>query len=139
MALAVGLAVMASRFPRERDAVSGPGDAPVVFSVALVLFAGVRMAQKLASFRAGGQPDVEDGAVRGSGFWLAPACCAVYLILMPRAGFISSSALLVAGVLVSNGYRHVGRALAFGMVLSFVLYILFAHWMKVPLPNGWIG
>ncbi|MBM4155240.1 MAG: tripartite tricarboxylate transporter TctB family protein [Lentisphaerae bacterium] len=84
------------------------------------------------------------GAVSGTsgtagGAWRLPVLCVAYMAVLPWLGFMSSTALFTAAMLGAMGYRRVGRALAFGLALAIVLHWVFAVWMQVPLPEGWLG
>ena len=88
----------------------------------------------------GGGSDIEGAShATAGGAWRLPGLCVVYMAVLPWLGFIASTALFAAGMLAAMGYRRTGRALAFGFALAIVLHRVFAVWMQVPLPEGWLG
>lgn len=135
--LAGAMTLLARQFPRMEGSYSGPGSMPVVLSIALAGFAVLDLIQQLRH-----KPDAlsaRDDKGSNKRFFLLVGLGAAYLILMPMAGFISSSAVFCALALPVFGYRNGVRALAIGFVFVFLLYLIFGVLMNVVLPKGWIG
>jgi putative tricarboxylic transport membrane protein len=87
------------------------------------------------AFHPGGQARATDA---DPGRWrrlLATALAIVlYIVLFERLGFLATSALFLAGLLAVYGERRwpvVGAVAAGATVLT---YLVFAVWLKVPLP-----
>jgi hypothetical protein len=127
----------------------GPGVFPLAVGLLLAILAGWQVA------RAGGRlmavprdPGVRLGVDARQGWGQstknerAPFCMvatlALYLIVLGRLGFLSSTFVLVIICSKLMGSRGWGRpiALAFGIVLA--SYVLFSIWLKVPLPTGYL-
>ncbi len=141
---ATALAAAVWRFPVDPGEAAGPGTMPMGLCAALAVLAvarGVQIAREESAsggIAASARPSDPD-EMRGGHFWIMPALCAAYVVVLPRLGFISSTALLAAALLAASGHRRMGRALAFGVVLAVILYTVFAVWMQLPLPEGCLG
>ncbi len=148
LAVAAAMAAMAWRFPRDTGEYAGAGAFPLALCAALAVLAAVRAAQKAAGravgtpAAAGAEPGPRGAVDRmdpAPGAWRLPVLCVLYMAALPWLGFMSSTALFTAAMLGAMGYRRAGRALAFGLALAIVLHWVFAVWMQVPLPEGWLG
>lgn len=119
--------------------VPGPGFLPVWVALGtVVLGAGL----VLQGVRASHDAD-SDAAWPSSTGWLRIAVVwvglAVVLVVLESAGFLVSAALFSALVAVGLGVRS-WRLLATMPVLSAAaLYVIFALWLRVPLPKGILG
>lgn len=135
LALSAGAFIAALRFPHAAEAHSGPGSFPLALSVLLAILA-------LAGWVTRKPPaaPVEETTV-GTTHRLPSLAgmTALYLLVLPLLGFISATALLGMGALIVLGYRHPARALAFGFLAAYALYVTFGVLMNVALPKGWIG
>lgn len=134
LVLSGGAFIAALRFPRAAEAHSGPGSFPLALSVLLAVLA-------LAGWftRAPTTEPVADAPAGNHRMPLLAGMTALYLLVLPLLGFISATALLGMGALIVLGYRHPARALAFGFLAAYALYVTFGLLMNVALPRGWIG
>ncbi len=137
LSLALVAGGIALRFPSAPPGQSlGPAAMPLLLSASL---AGLALLSLLMDR---GRPRPAAGGARriamDSPVVLVALCCA-YLLLLPRLGFISSSALLVTVALRLFGYAGTPRALAIGLGLGFALHLVFSRLMGVPLPAGLLG
>ncbi len=128
--------IVAFRFPRVAEAHSGPGSFPLALSVLLALLA---IAGWFTRAPAADPASVADTTKNKYRMPLLAGMTALYLLLVLFLGFISSTALLGMGALLVLGYAHPVRALAFGFMAAYALYIIFGTMMNVNLPQGWIG
>ena len=138
--LSIVVAVASLSFPPVKGGMSGPATFPLFLSVAGgllglgLLVAGVR--------NVNGQVMVRDDCNPTVPYWRIPmvvATIALYLLVLPRFGFVTSSALLFWMVMRFLGYPHKARAMAVSLVVAFVVYGIFSGVMNVPLPTGWLG
>jgi putative tricarboxylic transport membrane protein len=61
-----------------------------------------------------------------------------YLVLIERAGFIISSALLFFGAAFGMGSRKVVRDIAIAVLLAVGAYVVFTRGLSLRLPKGWL-
>lgn len=134
--LSVAVAIGATRFPASTGAVPGPALFPLLLAA---LWAPLGVGLLVSGWR-------QQGAIEGGGsassarqMLVLLGLAVAYALLMPRLGFVSSSALFLALAVGYLGYRHWWRAGALGLSVAFVVFWLFRVVMKVPLPDGWIG
>ena len=62
----------------------------------------------------------------------------MYLALAERAGFVLTAGVLLILLLLRQGTRWL-TAIAIAVVLVPLVYQVFAVWLRVPLPRGWLG
>lgn len=136
--LAIATGLIARTFPAGSPNVPGPAVFPLLMS-GLSGVLGLALAATGFSRGSGEETPV---AQPGSAQRRIPAvlmATLVYALLMPYAGFVSSSTAYLAVLMLLLGYPHKARATALSFVVSFVIFGLFAGVMKVPLPTGWLG
>lgn len=146
LTLALLAAALAWRFPATNGPVPGPAFFPLLMAVVLLVLALAQLLENVRDVRnadAATEREAEPkppAPLSGAG----QTACVLILVsafaaAVPHLGFISTSALLVMGALRLFGYKENVRAGAFGLVVGFVLHVLFSCFMGVPLPQGWIG
>lgn len=62
-----------------------------------------------------------------------------YALALERLGFIPTTAALLALLLVAYGERRWPVVAAVALGLTVATYLVFATWLKVPLPQGLLG
>jgi putative tricarboxylic transport membrane protein len=134
VAIALGAAVLALRFPAAKGAVPGPAMFPLLIAG---LWAALGVALLAIGLR-GTWPAVKEAARPHRALALL-ALTFAYTAVMPKLGFIATSALFLTLAVRLLGYQHGWRAGALGLSVAFVVYGLFARVMNVPLPAGWLG
>lgn len=122
-------------FPEAPAGVPGPAVAPLILAVLLGAAGLVLLVQAWRETL----PQDENAPSILKPLLVLIAAMAGYALLMPRMGFISTSALFVFICLRVFGYHNTLRGAAIALALAFVLYGIFAQLMRVPLPEGWIG
>ncbi len=60
----------------------------------------------------------------------------VYILILEKAGFIVTSLLLTAGLLLLQGLRDVKKLLYYSVGIVGVLYVLFVLILQVKMPTG---
>ncbi len=145
LVLAAGIVyeVMAWRMPRGRIGYPGPGFFPVVVGAVLVLTAAACLIQALLIGRPGG-PAVEPGekappvaqdrqVVR---IWLLVGFLVLYALALQPLGFPVAIIVFLMAAIWVFGYRRWLPALGIAVALTFISYLTFVVWLKVPLPLG---
>jgi putative tricarboxylic transport membrane protein len=132
--LSVAVAIGATRFPASTGTVPGPALFPLLLAA---LWAPLGVALLVSGWRS--QPTAGNDASSSRQMLVLLGLAVGYALLMPRLGFVSSSALFLTLAIGYLGYRHWWRAGALGLSVAFVVFWLFRVVMKVPLPDGWIG
>jgi putative tricarboxylic transport membrane protein len=137
---------MALGFPAAAPGIPGPAVAPLLFAgplavLALVLIWRGWRQQEGSLPGAAGPPSAATVPARDLQVRLALliAAMALYAALMPLLGFIAASTLFIFVCLRLFNYHNAVRALAFALLTAFILHLVFALVMGVPLPRGWIG
>ena len=134
MLVVAGIALAeALRFPESAGDIPGPALAPMVVAGALSL-----VAIGLLFRRGEGSAPEPPGEPWPTLGLLLVAMCG-YALLMPLLGFISGTALLLAACLRIFGHPVGVRGWAFGLGAALVIWFVFDKFMRVPLPQGWIG
>lgn len=115
----------------------GPRLLPSICAVVFMIF-GAALSVSAFRKRRSGAPAVEpedDG--KGSPFFAAVLLGGLVLVilLIPYLGFIAASTLYAFAVTWA-GRASWWRAALFSAVLTLLVYYLFSHIMRVPLPNG---
>ena len=133
---ALGAWVTAWRFPSYAGAPSGPQTFPLFLSAAL---AGLSLLALVRSVKDPTEHSVPQEGLDFRRLLVLGGFTATYLLVLPYLGFVSSTALYSAAVLMALGLRNLARALAAGFIFAYVLVVVFERLMNVPLPKGWIG
>lgn len=60
----------------------------------------------------------------------------LYVVLLPKIGYILSLILLIAGVVIYQGQRRYGRIIATAVGSAFAFWLLFVFLLGIPLPIG---
>jgi putative tricarboxylic transport membrane protein len=134
--LSAAVAIGATRFPVSTGAVPGPALFPLLLAA---LWAPLGVVLLVSGWRQQRAMDGEGNASSSRQMVVLLALAVAYALLLPRLGFVSSSALFLTVAVGYLGYRHWWRAGALGLSVAFVVFWLFRVVMKVPLPDGWIG
>ena len=72
------------------------------------------------------------------GFALILGSALIYVLLAETVGFVLLSSLILLGLSLWMGARF-RWAIALAIVFPVAIYQLFAHGLRVPLPQGWLG
>lgn len=60
-------------------------------------------------------------------------------LFLNQLGYLLISFLLMTTLLRILGVKRWMLNLALSFLTGMVCYFLFVHWLKIPLPKGWIG
>lgn len=114
----------------------GAGFLPAVLSIALGIFAALIVLRGV--IRSG--IDLRERWADRAGLARVAAVTAVLAIglaLVDPLGFAPAGGFICC-VMARAAGRSWLRSLVFGLSTSFVLWLLFAHWLRVNLPDGWL-
>lgn len=67
---------------------------------------------------------------------IAVAALIIWLLVMPKIGFVIATALLSAGIMILAGNRNVIQILALSLILTLSVYVLFKLVLNLRLPQG---
>jgi putative tricarboxylic transport membrane protein len=110
----------------------GPRAVPVLVGAGLTLAA----AGFVLSVVRGARLDTAGTRVdRAAILWIAGSL-AVAALVIERAGFAPAAALVFAATARAFGSRRALAAVAYGLALGIVVYVVFAHGLGVSLPGG---
>jgi putative tricarboxylic transport membrane protein len=113
----------------------GPGFFPWWVSLALGLFALVLLGRSLAAGRAGGgEPGGRVGKVAG-----VLAVLAVYALVLDVVGYPIATFVVVLFMLRVTEPHRWPLALGLALLAAGGSYVLFAVWLGVPLPAGFLA
>ncbi|MGZ0656470.1 tripartite tricarboxylate transporter TctB family protein [Coraliomargarita sp. W4R72] len=137
LSFAAFAALTSLQFPSAKGHGLGPGMLPLILAILLGVLALVDFLATRKNTTSDSSPAEEN--LHAGATWLLVVILIIYIWLLPRLGFISSSALLSMASLRLFGYFNYIRSAAISLSLAFILYILFSMIMNVALPTGWLG
>ncbi len=144
LALGLGVAGVTATLPSEGGyAGIGPNFIPGVVGAGILLLGGWLSFEAFTGGWRGAAPD--DARERGEhdfnagAFGWITAGLFAHMALIGWAGFIIASVVLFACIARGFGSRRVARDLAFGLVLSVVIFVFFVKLLNVNLPAGWLA
>ena len=72
-------------------------------------------------------------------FFVMPTCAALYALSFDAAGFLLTTALALAGLLLLLGERRWRMVVAAALLVAVGIYVSFVHLLGIPLPAGILG
>lgn len=110
----------------------GPATIPKWVAIGLLVLSG---ATAWTAFR--GNFEVEPIRAPGPVLWVV-AGLMLQILLLNRAGFTIATGLMFA--LVARGFdeRRWYLSLPVGLALAFFVYVIFARYLRLSLPSGWL-
>ena len=137
-AVLVGLAAVAESLRLTEDTLTGgPGTRFLPLSLGLIIAVlGGAIALRPARGRAAEAPAGAGGRLR---IGATLAGLVLYALGFERLGFLVSTAMFVALLLVFYGERRWPVVLAVAVGAAGATYAVFARWLGVPLPPGILG
>ena len=136
-------AALSLQLPLGAPRMPGSGFFPLVLGLALMALAaghGVQLylaRPKVAAPQAPTAPTAPegDGATRRVALFVAGVIAAV--ALLQPLGYALSSFLLMLVLLQILGIRRWYALLSIALLSAAASYVVFVHWLKIPLPSGW--
>lgn len=128
--VAVGLYAAAEawvRMPLGVPSAPGPGALPLVLGLTLAVLAGATVI---------GRAPAAAGSIAGRRTGLVSALLVLYPLLLPRAGFGVTTALVLFAMGRLIAPVALGRLALFAAVTAAIAVALFRHVLAVPLPGG---
>lgn len=137
LAIGIALLVAASRFSFLTQGIPGPGFLPLLISVGIVASGVVLIA---SAFKRDQAPERKPILWPPFAGWLRVggmlAAMAASFLLLETLGFLLVTVIFMAALVYGLGERS-WRILATVPLLSAIaLYVVFAVWLRVPLPKG---
>ena len=137
LALALVAVHESSKLPAGTVHAPGPGFFPWWTSLALLVLAGVLLIQTLVSRAAPETGQARGGVVRVAALL---AVLGAYAVGLEPAGYPLCTFLLVLFMLRVIAVYRCPIALALAVGVAGGSYVVFALWLRVPLPPGqWVG
>ena len=141
LAVGIGYEWMALSMPVGGFANPGPGLFPMIVGAVLVLTAAACLIQNLVSAELPGASIDEagppvPGKVEPGKAWLLVASLIFYVVALKPLGFSVALTLLLIASARIFGYRNWLGNFAMSILMTFIAYIVFVVWLKVPLPLG---
>ncbi len=137
LALGISLLGAALGFPFLSAGTPGPGFLPVLISVGIIVSGLALLAGALRGSRIVEKPRWPSLA----GWWhvglMLVAMAAVFLFL-EELGFLIATTLFMAVMIYALGDRSWRMLLIVPPLSAVALYVVFAVWLRVPLPKGLI-
>ena len=122
-----------STWPRLPD-MGDPGWIPCGVAACLLAATGLLLVRALQG-RSLTLPSRLVGADRARVLWVA-ILTGVYVMVVERLGFITTTAPYLFGFGLALGERRWGRLALFAVLVPFVIYFVFDTTLNVPLPRG---
>jgi putative tricarboxylic transport membrane protein len=142
--LAVGAFVAWSGWDLELGSVNDPGSGFMLFWVGLII-AGLSAAVVVGGLRGAGEAPAWAGAdgtsarARWSKVLLLLVALAVYAWLLPRAGFIVTTTVVMVALFKFVEPQRWSVAIAGAIASALIAYVVFKVWLGAQLPAGELG
>lgn len=135
-------AALSLQLPLGGPRMPGSGFFPLALGLALMALAAGRGVQlylarpktAAAETPAAPAPPGDDGATRRVVLFVAGVIAAV--ALLQPLGYALSSFLLMLALLQILGLRR-RYSVSIALVSAATSYVVFVHWLRIPLPSGW--
>jgi putative tricarboxylic transport membrane protein len=136
--LAVGMLMLyyASHLPYMLDGVPGPGFLPLWIAIGIVVTAILLIVQAVRARSVPQEPIEWPTAAGWRRVLILLAALAAALWLLDWLGFMIVATLFMLVVVVSLGVRSWGTLVSVPLLAAIGLYVVFAVWLRVPLPKG---
>jgi len=139
LAIGAALAIAAYKLPYMVEDVPGPGFLPLWLSGG-ILIAGACILLKAVR---GAMPELSDITWPDRWGWRQVltmlGSLAVSLLLLTKLGFLITTAAFMAIMIYSLGGRSWPTLIFAPIAAAGILYLVFAVWLNVPLPQGIFG
>ena len=137
--LAVGVALLAGSltFPFLSAGTPGPGFLPLLIAIGIIASGLALLAGALRGMRVGARPTWPSLA----GWWhvgLMLVAMAIAFLFLEDLGFLVATTLFMAAMIYALGERSWRMLVTIPPLSAIALYMVFAVWLRVPLPKGLI-
>ncbi len=134
--LGIYMGLVSLRFPYLLDAVPGPGFLPRWIALGLIACGLVLTVNALRPRVASAEPIAWPDAGGWRRVGLMFGALAVALVLLVKLGFLVTTTLFMAVVIFGLGVRSWVMLTTVPLLAATGLYLVFAVWLRVPLPRG---
>jgi putative tricarboxylic transport membrane protein len=133
--------LLSLRMPIGTFRVAGTGMFPLILGILLMILSGTFVSK---IFLQGKERQVkEETSIESSE---SPRALILFLgtmvlvtLLFNKLGYPLSALLLMLALLRILGVKRWTLTLPLSFMTAVVCYFLFVHWLKIPLPKGWLG
>lgn len=134
-------ALLSLRMPVGTFRAAGTGLFPLCLGVLLMALASIFLLTRRAVAPPPAQRDAGSREAPGSHRQMLLFLGAIILatLLLDPLGYPLSSFGLLLALLRILGIKQWRRNLLIASVTTGVAYLVFVHWLKIPLPMGWLG
>lgn len=135
--LCVGYILLALDLP-DRPMIGAPGPAffPLTIGACLLVLSLVLLVQGIAALRAGEGGEAKVGWTPSRRALAVLGCFAVYLLLLPVAGFLLSSVPFFAALMYLYGARRAWVVALGALAAPALLFVLFRYGFQIVPPRG---
>ena len=138
VAIGVWMLLEAIKMPYIVEGVPGPGFLPLWIALGIIVSGFVLTAKGIWPRLA---LQGEQGVMwpQAAGWWrvaLILGAMAVSLVVLEKLGFMVTTTLFMAAVVFGLGVRSWWMLATVPLVSAVALYVIFAVWLRVPLPKG---
>lgn len=120
---------------------AGTGLFPLCLGILLMVLSTIFISKQILLQKKSGLPKethaTASGATKQMVLFLGSMGLAI--VLLDRLGYPLTALLLMMALLRSLGMRRWAFNFLLSLITAGVSYILFVHWLKIPMPKGWIG
>jgi len=135
IALGIGYGYLTAGLPkRSLPNTPDPSFFPWIITGCLLLLAGLLLVQGLAAPRKGPEDAVNAPPLRAPAVFLV--VFALYVAVLPHAGFLAASVPFFAVLMALYGERRWRVIAAASLTVPVILVLVFRHVFHVPLPKG---
>jgi putative tricarboxylic transport membrane protein len=134
-------ALLSLRMPIGTFRIAGTGMFPLFLGILLMILSGIFV---LKIFIQAKEKQVKKEASVESSGSLRPlilflGTMALVTLFFNTLGYPLSALLLMLALLRVLGVKRWTLTLPLSFMTAVICYFLFVHWLKIPLPKGWIG
>ena len=135
--LCVGYILLALDLP-DRPMIGAPGPAffPLTIGACLLALSLILLVQGIAALRAGDGGEARGGWTPSRRAFAVLGCFAVYLLLLPVAGFLLSSVPFFAALMLLYGARRATVVALGALAAPAILFVLFRYGFQIVPPRG---
>ena len=138
--LGAATALLSLRMPIGNFRMAGTGLFPLILGLLLVFLSGLFLLRLFLETKAIQEKPAAVETPRAAKQWvLFFGTIVLVTLFFNRLGYLLSSFLLMAALLRSLGVKGWKGNLSLSFITAIVCYLLFVKWLKIPLPEGWIG
>lgn len=117
---------------------AGPGAIPRILSIGFILIGAILA---VGSFLTVPKDAKKEGLIDRISLGIIvrlTVICVVYLIIFPLIGYLLSTPLLIAGIMLATGVRKRKTLIMVSLIMTLILFCVFYYILQVNLPLGFM-